>query len=86
MHRTHVRSPQAFFFSLQEAFVVLRLHLQAPRSNEVIDFVPRSQFDSYQAEHREDILFWGFVMLLFAGDLHAHDRLFELFFSSHISQ
>ena len=77
-----------FFFSLQEAFVVLRLHLhlQAPRSNEVIDFVPRSQFDSYQAEHREDILFRGFVMLLFVGDLHAYDRLFELFFSSHISQ
>lgn len=76
--------PSSFFFfflSLQEAFVVLRLHLKAWRSNEVIDFVPRSQFDSYQAEHREDILFRGFVMLLFAGDLHAHNRLFELFFS-----
>lgn len=31
------------------------------QSNEVIDFLPADQFDSYQTEHTDNVLFRGFL-------------------------
>lgn len=73
MHRIHVRGPGSFCCFPPSSSPPL-----LGRVGRLLIFYP-AHFDLYQAEHRDDILFRVFVILLFSDDLHAKDQQIELF-------